>query len=238
MNQYADKLGMKNTHYVDASGDTDDPNHYSTSRDLALLSRAIMDEFPQYMHYFAEKDFYWNHIHQKNRNDLLFTDSSVDGLKTGHTDAAGFCLVATADKQAMRLIAVVLGAKSEKARAQHAETLLNYGSNFFETRKLYDGNASISGIKVWKGAESSAAIGVLTDLYVTIPKGSYNDLHATVASSAGLIAPVAEHTEVGTLNVDVGDRLLMSVPVYTLQGVPEGNIFRRMVDGMRLWFKK
>ena len=238
MNQYAEKLGMKNTHFVDASGDTDDTNHYSTSRDLALLSRAIMDEFPQYMHYFAEKEFYWNHIHQQNRNDLLFTDSSVDGLKTGHTDAAGFCLVATADKQNMRLIAVVLGAKSEKARAQHAETLLNYGSNFFETRKLYDGNAPISGIKVWKGAEGSAAIGVLADLYVTIPKGSYNDLHATVASSAGLIAPVSEHTEVGSLNVDVGDHLLMSVPVYTLQGVPEGNIFRRMVDGVRLWFKK
>lgn len=238
MNQYVDKLGMKNTHFVDASGDTDDANHYSTARDLAILSRAILDEFPEYLHYFSEKEFYWNRIHQKNRNDLLFSDPSVDGLKTGHTDAAGFCLIATANKQSMRLIAVVLGAKSEKARAQHAETLLDYGSNFFETRKLYDGNAPISGVKVWKGAESSAPLGVLADLYVTIPKGSYSDLHATVAGSAGLIAPVAEHTQVGNLNVDLGEHLLMSVPVYTLQAVPEGNVFRRMVDSMRLWFKK
>jgi D-alanyl-D-alanine carboxypeptidase (penicillin-binding protein 5/6) len=162
----------------------------------------------------------------------------VDGLKTGHTDNAGFCLAASANRPNMHLIAVVLGAKTEKGRAQDAEALLNYGSNFFETRKLYDAGATLAAIKVWKGAESSAPAGVLTDFYLTLPKGSYGDLRATLASSAGLVAPVAEHTPVGTLDINIGDHLLAHVPIYTLKAVPEGNIFRRLFDSMRLWFKK
>jgi len=238
MNQYAEKLGLQNSHFLDASGDTDDRAHYSTARDLALLSRAILAEFPEYLHYFSEKDFFWNRIHQKNRNDLLFTDPSVDGLKTGHTDSAGFCLVATAKRQDMRLIAVVLGAKTEKARAQYAGALLDYGTNFFESRKLYAAGAAVAGVTVWKGAESSVPVGSLGDLYATLPKGSGNDLHATVTASSGLIAPVAAHQQVGTLDVAVGDRVLARVPLYTLQAVPQGNLFRRLFDTVRLWFKK
>jgi D-alanyl-D-alanine carboxypeptidase (penicillin-binding protein 5/6) len=238
MNQYAEKLGLKDSHFVDASGDTDDRSHYSTARDLAVLSRAIVAEFPEYLHYFSEKDFFWNKIHQKNRNDLLFTDSTVDGLKTGHTDAAGYCLVATAKRGDMRLIAVVLGAKTEKARAQYAGALLDYGANFFESRRLYAAGATVAGVTVWKGAESSVPVGALGDLYVTMPRGSGDDLHAVVTASTGLVAPVALHQQVGTLDVSVGDRVLARVPLYTLQAVPQGNVFRRLFDTVRLWFKK
>jgi D-alanyl-D-alanine carboxypeptidase (penicillin-binding protein 5/6) len=238
MNQYADKLGMHDSHFVDASGLTADRQHYMTAHDLAVLSRALLTEFPQHLHYFSEKEFTWNKIRQPNRNDLLFTDPSVDGLKTGDTDDAGYCLIATANRGSMRLISVVMGAKVVKARAQFAETLLNYGSNFFETRKLYDGGAAVSSVQVWKGAEGTAPVGPDQDLYVTLPKGAYGELHAAVQGSAGLIAPVAEHTRVGTLDLTVENKLVAQVPVYTLKAVPEGNIFRRMIDGIRLWFKK
>ena len=238
MNQYADKLGMKDSHFTDASGLTADKKHYTTAHDLAVLSSAVVKEFPEYQHFFMEKDFTWNKISQKNRNDLLFTDTTVDGLKTGDTDDAGYCLIASAQRGAMRLISVVMGTKSMKARAQYAEALLNYGSNFFETRKLYAGGSAVSSVKVWKGAQADVATGVVSDLYVTLPKGGYGELHATVQSHAGLIAPVAEHTSVGTLDISMGDRLLAQVPLYTLQTVPEGNIFRRMFDSVRLWFSK
>ena len=238
MNQYAAKLGMKGSHFTDASGLTDDKQHYTTARDLATLSRAILREFPEYRPYFTEREFTWNKIRQPNRNTLLFTDPTVDGLKTGDTDDAGYCLIASATRGNMRLISVVMGAKTEKARAPFAETLLNYGSNFFETRKLYTAGSPISDVKVWKGASGSVQAGSLDDLYVTLPKGSYTDLHAAVRGSAGLVAPVAAHAQVGLLDISVGDRLVAEVPVYTLQAVPEGNIFRRMFDSIRLWFKK
>ena len=238
MNQYADKLGMKDSHFVDASGLTADRQHYASARDLALLSSAIVREFPEYQHFFMEKDFTWNKISQKNRNDLLFSDTTVDGLKTGDTDDAGYCLIASAQRGGMRLISVVMGAKSMKSRAQDAEALLNYGSNFFETRKLYAAGTAISSVKVWKGAEGEAPTGVVSDLYVTLPKGGYNDLHATADGHSGLIAPVPEHTQVGMLNINMGDRLLAQVPLYTLKNVPEGNIFKRMFDSVRLWFSK
>ena len=238
MNQYADKLGMKDTHFVDASGLTDDRKHYTTARDLAVLSGAIVREFPEYQHYFMEKDFTWNKISQKNRNDLLFSDTTVDGLKTGDTDDAGYCLIASAQRGAMRLISVVMGTKSMKARAQYAEALLNYGSNFFETRKLYSAGSAVGSVKVWKGAEGEVQTGVVNDLYVTLPKGGYDDLHATAQGHAGLIAPVAEHTSVGTLDISMGDRLLAQVPLYTLKPVPEGNLLRRVFDSVRLWFSK
>jgi D-alanyl-D-alanine carboxypeptidase (penicillin-binding protein 5/6) len=238
MNQYAEKLGMKDTHFVNASGLTADKQHYSTARDLAVLSAAIVREFPEYQHYFMEKDFTWNKISQKNRNDLLFSDTTVDGLKTGDTDDAGYCLIASAERGGMRLIAVVMGTRSTSSRALDAEALLNYGSNFFETRKLYPAGSAVSSVKIWKGAETEVQAGVINDLYVTIPKGSYGDLHATVQGRAGLVAPVAEHAEVGTLDISLGDRLLAQVPVYTLQAVPEGNLFRRLLDSMRLWFSK
>ena len=238
MNQYAEKLGMKDTHFVNASGLTSDRNHYTTAHDLAVLSAAIVKEFPEYQHYFMEKDFTWNKISQKNRNDLLFSDTTVDGLKTGDTDDAGYCFIASAKRGDMRLIAVVMGTKSTKSRADDAEALLNYGSNFFETRKLYAAGSPIGNVKVWKGSVGDVATGVVSDLYITLPKGGYNELRATVQGHAGLLAPVAEHAPVGTLDISMGDRLLAQVPLYTLKAVPEGNIFKRMFDSVRLWFSK
>ncbi|HEX2667062.1 MAG TPA: D-alanyl-D-alanine carboxypeptidase family protein [Gammaproteobacteria bacterium] len=238
MNQYAEKLGMRGTHFTDASGLTDDKDHYSTARDLALLSRAVITEFPEYLHYFSQKTFLWNKISQGNRNDLLYTDPSVDGLKTGDTDDAGYCLIATATRGDLRMISVVMGTRTRPERARYAETLLNYGSNFFETRKLYAAGAPVSSVKVWKGAESEVSTGLARDMYVTLPKGAYGAMQATVQSSAGLIAPVADHAQVGMLNVTVDGRLLTQVPVYTLKAVPEGNIFRRLWDSVRLWFAK
>ncbi|HEX7966294.1 MAG TPA: D-alanyl-D-alanine carboxypeptidase family protein [Gammaproteobacteria bacterium] len=238
MNQYAEKLGMRDTHFIDASGLTDDKDHYSTARDLALLSRAVITEFPEYLHYFSQKTFLWNKISQGNRNDLLYTDPSVDGLKTGDTDDAGYCLIATATRGDLRLISVVMGTKTRPERARYAETLLNYGSNFFETRKLYAAGTPVSTVKVWKGAEPEVSTGLARDMYVTLPKGAYGAMQATVQSSAGLVAPVADHAQVGMLNVTVDGRLLTQVPVYTLKAVPEGNIFRRLWDSVRLWFAK
>lgn len=238
MNEYAQKLGMKDSHFVDASGLTDDRQHYMTALDLAVLSRAIITEFPQYLHYFSEKEFTWNKIRQPNRNALLFSDQTVDGLKTGDTDNAGYCLVATASRGPMRLISVIMGTKIEKTRAQFAETLLNYGSNFFETRKLYDAGTSVSSFDVWKGADGSVPVGMPEDFYVTLPKGAFNELHVAVQGSSGLVAPVADHAQVGTLQLTVEDKLIAQAPVYTLKAVPQGNIFRRMIDSIRLWFKK
>jgi D-alanyl-D-alanine carboxypeptidase (penicillin-binding protein 5/6) len=238
MNQYAEKLGMRDTHFVDASGLTDDKNHYSTAHDLGLLSRAVITEFPEYLHYFSQKTFVWNKISQGNRNDLLYTDPSVDGLKTGDTDDAGYCLIATATRGDLRLISVVMGTKTRPERARYAETLLNYGSNFFETRKLYAAGASVASVKVWKGAEGTVDAGLSQDMYVTLPKGAYGAMQASVQTSAGIIAPVADRSQVGMLNVTVDGRLLTQMPLYTLKAVPEGNIFRRMWDGMRLWFTK
>lgn len=238
MNEYAQRLGMKDSHFVDASGLTDDRQHYMTARDLAVLSRALITEFPQYLHYFSEKEFTWNKIRQPNRNALLFSDSTVDGLKTGDTDNAGYCLIATANRGPMRLISVIMGAKTEKNRVQFAETLLNYGSNFFETRKLYDAGTAVSSIDVWKGAEGSVPVGVPEDFYVTLPKGAFNELRVAVQGSSGLVAPVADRAPVGTLQLTVEDKLIAQAPVYTLKAVPQGNIFRRMIDSIRLWFKK
>ncbi|HEX4300227.1 MAG TPA: D-alanyl-D-alanine carboxypeptidase family protein [Gammaproteobacteria bacterium] len=238
MNQYAQKLGMVNTHYVDASGLTNDKNHYMSARDLGLLSRALIGEFPEYLHYFSQKIFVWNKISQGNRNDLLYTDTSVDGLKTGDTDDAGYCLVATALRGDLRLIAVVMGTKTRPERGRYAETLLNYGSNFFETRKLYAAGATVADVKVWKGADESVATGLTQDMYVTLPKSGDASLQANAQTSAGLIAPVADHSQVGMLNVTVDGHLLTQAPLYTMKAVPEGGFFHRLVDSVRLWFSK
>ena len=238
MNQYAQKLGMTNSHFVNSSGLTSDRNHYMSARDLSVLSRALLNEFPEYLHYFSQKTFVWNKISQGNRNDLLYTDTSVDGHKTGDTDDAGYCLIATALRGDLRLIAVVMGTRTKPERAHYAETLLNYGSNFFTTRKLYAAGATVSDLKVWKGAEDSVATALDQDMYVTLPKGADSAMKATAQTSAGLIAPVTARSQVGMLNVTVDGRLLTQAPLYTLKAVPEGNLFHRLMDSVRLWFSR
>jgi serine-type D-Ala-D-Ala carboxypeptidase (penicillin-binding protein 5/6) len=238
MNKYAQQLGMTGSHFVDASGLTDDPSHYVTARDIAILSRAIIHEFPEYYHFFSEKEFTWNHISQRNRNDLLFTDPSVDGLKTGFTDDAGYCLVASANRNGMRLIGVVTGARHERDRAVYDEALLNYGFNFYDSRKLYDAGTSVAQLKVWKGVDNSVPVGVAQDFYVSFPKGQYDHLNATVHSSAGLIAPVKAGQQVGSVTVTLDGKQIADAPLYTLKAVPGGGIFTRMFDSIRLWFHK
>lgn len=238
MNKYAQQLGMTNSHFVDASGLTNDPQHYVTAHDIAVLARAIIREFPEYYHYFSEKDFTWNHISQRNRNELLFTDPSVDGLKTGFTDEAGYCLVASAKRNGMRLIAVVTGTKSEHARAVEDEALLNYGFNFYDSRKLYDAGAKVADIKVWKGDEGTVPVGVSQDFYVTFPKGSYDKLNAAVHSTAGIVAPVKAGQQAGSVTVSLDGKQIADAPLYTLKAVPQGGIFTRMIDSIRLWFHR
>ncbi|MGA9851384.1 MAG: D-alanyl-D-alanine carboxypeptidase family protein [Gammaproteobacteria bacterium] len=239
MNQYAQKLGMKNTHFVDASGLTNDAGHYVSALDLAILSRAIINEFPNdYRRFFSEKQFTWNKITQPNRVSLLYTDPSVDGLKTGFTDQAGYCMVVSALRNGMRLIAVVMGTPSEKTRAIDDEALLNYGYNFYETHRLYTAGVPITKLKAWKGVDGSVPVGVTRDLYVTIPKGSYPQLSASLQTPAGLIAPIPAGAAAGTVNVSYDGKILLDAPLYTLRTVPEGNFFRRMIDNVRLWFTK
>ncbi|HET7921851.1 MAG TPA: D-alanyl-D-alanine carboxypeptidase family protein [Gammaproteobacteria bacterium] len=238
MNRYAQQLGMSNSHFVDASGLTDDPAHHMTARDIAILTRAIVTEFPQYYHFFSEKEFTWNHIRQRNRNDLLFTDPSVDGLKTGFTDDAGYCLVASAKRGDMRLIGVVMGTRRERDRAIYDQALLNYGFNFYDSHKLYAAGQAVSHLKVWKGAEDSVPVGSTQDLYVTFPKGRYKELIAAVHANAGLIAPVAAGQQVAHLTVSLDGKTLLDAPLSALQAVPEGGFFTRLIDDIRLWFRR
>ena len=239
MNKYAQQLGLHNTHYVDASGLTNDPEHYVSARDLAILSRAIITEFPGYYHkFFSEKEFTWDKITQQNRVSLLFTDPSVDGLKTGYTEKAGYCMVVSALRNKMRLIAVVMGTPSEKARAVDDEALLNYGFNFYQDHLLYSAGTVITKIRAWKGAGGYVPVGVMQDLYVTIPKGGYTQLSASQNTPPGLVAPVAAGTAAGEISVSYDGKSLVKAPLYTLQAIPEGNIFRRMFDSIRLWFVK
>lgn len=239
MNEYAKRLGMQNTHYVDASGLTNNPAHHTSARDLALLSQAIINQFPDYYRrFFSEKSFTWDRITQPNRVSLLFTDPSVDGLKTGFTDSAGYCMVVSALRDGMRLIAVVMGTPSEKARAIDDEALLNYGFNFYATHRLYAAGAAVTQLRAWKGAERRVPVGVLHDLYVTVPKGTYKQLTANLQTPSGLVAPIAARTPAGQVEVSYDGKTLLDAPLYTLHAVPEGNIFRRMLDSMHLWFSK
>lgn len=239
MNQYAQKLGLKDTHYVDASGLTNNPDHYVSALDLAILSRAIINDFPNYYRrFFAEKQFTWDNITQPNRVSLLFTDPSVDGLKTGYTEKAGYCMVVSGKRHDMRLIAVVMGTPSEKARAIDDEALLNYGFNFYESHELYTAGTAITKIRVWKGADAKVPVGATANVYVTIPKGSYSQLSASLKTPSGLMAPITKGAPAGAVSVSYDGKLLIESPLYTLQAVPEGNIFRRILDSVRLWFVK
>ncbi|HKK13923.1 MAG TPA: D-alanyl-D-alanine carboxypeptidase family protein, partial [Gammaproteobacteria bacterium] len=180
MNRQAKALGMNHTHFVNPTG-LPDPNHYTTAHDIAKLARALIRDFPEYYKLYSEKKFTWNNITQYNRNKLLWRDPSVDGMKTGHTESAGYCLVASAKRKHMRLISVVLGTKSNEARADASQALLNYGFRFFETHKLYDAHKPLTHARVWKGADDKLSLGLAHTLYVTVPRGQYKDLDASMS---------------------------------------------------------
>lgn len=236
MNQYAAQLGMTGTHYVDASG-LPNENHYTTARDVALLSRALIRDYPAEYAIYKVKEFEWNGIKQHNRNTLLWRDSSVDGIKTGHTQAAGYCLATSAMRGDQRLIAVVMGASSEKGRADDNQELLNYGFRFFETHKLYEVTKPLATPVLWKGESATVPLGVAEDVIVTLPRGRYNDLKASMDLPSRLVAPLLKGQKVGSLQVKLDDKVLLERPIVVLNDAAEGGFFKRMTDSVMLWFE-
>ena len=235
MNHFSEQLGMTGTHFVNATG-LPDPDHYTTARDVAVLSLATVRDFPDYYAWYAEKEFTFNNIRQHNRNTLLWRDPAIDGLKTGHTEAAGYCLAASAKRDGMRLISAVMGSASESTRASESQTLLNYGFRFFETVQLYQGGQELARARVWKGLTEDVALGIAEELFVTIPRGRYDELEARVEVQPELTAPLAAGDAVGAIRVVLGDETVASRDLLTLAPVEEAGFFGSMMDSMTLWF--
>jgi D-alanyl-D-alanine carboxypeptidase (penicillin-binding protein 5/6) len=236
MNQYASSISMHSSHFVNATGLPDD-NHYSTARDLSTLASAIIEEFPNYYRWYSVREVTFNDIKQPNRNNLLWRDDSVDGMKTGHTDAAGYCLVASARRGDMRLISVVLGTSSVKARTDGSQALINYGFRFFETRLLYKAGAEISKARIWKSANEYTSLGVLDDLFITVPRGAYDSLQSVLNIPAILEAPVAQGQPLAEIVISLSGDNLISEPLRALADNPTGSFWQRTKDSVSLWFE-
>jgi D-alanyl-D-alanine carboxypeptidase (penicillin-binding protein 5/6) len=229
MNQYATELGMDNTNFKNSTGWPDD-EHLTSARDIAILAAAIITEFPEHYAWYAEKEYTYNDIKQYNRNKLLWSDNTVDGLKTGHTESAGYCLVSSALRSDMRIIAVVLGTDSEKARASASQSILNYGFRFFESHVLYDEGEVISRPRVWKGEFETLSVGLNEDLAVTIPRGTYDDLDAVMDIDKNIEAPITKGQQVGVVKVSLGDDELKTIPLVALEAVNTGSLFQVAKD--------
>lgn len=237
MNQYAAQLGMESTNYMNATGLPDD-NHYTTAADVAKLTVAMINEHPTHYKMYSEKTFTYADIRQPNRNRLLMRDSSVDGVKTGHTEAAGYCLVASAVRDDMRLVSVVMGAASEEARASESQKLLTYGFRYFETARLYGADETLKQVRVWGGKHQSVQVGIEDDLVLTIPRGGREDLKAEISLGAEVHAPLAKGDVLGQLRVQLPDGEPMMIPVVALNGVQESGFFASLWDSIALFFLK
>jgi len=235
MNQHADRLGLTNTNFLNATG-LPAENHYSTARDMAQLSRHIIQDYPEHYKIYAEKYFTYSDIRQPNRNRLLWRDPSVDGLKTGHTEAAGYCLVASAKRDDMRLISVVMGANSEEARAQETQKLLSYGFRYFETLKLYDRGSVLNTPRVWGGEINELRVGVDGDVVMTVPRARNEELTAHLDVQADLEAPIQQGDRVGTLQVSLGEELVGEQPLVALETVEEGGFIKKLIDQVQRFF--
>lgn len=236
MNQHAKRLGMTNSHFKNATG-LPAEGHLVTARDVAQLGRALITDFPDLYHYYSEKEFTFNKIKQHNRNTLLYRDHTVDGFKTGHTEAAGYCLATSAMRNGMRLINVIMGTESEKARADETQKLINYGFRFFETHKLYNAGDQRVTQEIWKGKEEDIPLGLAEDLYITIPKGSYEQLAANADIPGILTAPIQQGTQLGTLNVTLNGEPVVNMPLVALKTAEQAGWWSRSMDGIGLWFK-
>lgn len=234
MNQQAQRMGMNNSHFMNATG-LPNENHYSSARDLAILARHIIQDYPEHYGTYSEKYFTYNDIRQPNRNRLLWRDPSVDGLKTGHTEAAGYCLVASAKKGDTRLIAVVMGTNSEEARAQETQKLLSYGFRFFETFKLYDQGAVLNEPRIWGGASDTLRLGVASDVYLTVPQGRRDDMTAKLNIQETIKAPVQAGQRLGTLEIQLSDQVVREEALIALESVEEGGFFKRIWDTVLLF---
>ncbi len=237
MNQHAARLGMTNSHFKNSDG-LPMEEHYTSARDLAILTAALIKEFPDYYRWFSQKEFTYNKITQQNRNKLLSRDESVDGVKTGFTDEAGYCLVASALREDMRLISVVMGTKSTNARANENQTLLNYGFRFFESHRLYEGKKPLNEARIWKGASKTIPLGLAEDLFATIPRRLYSDLKAVITVDKKITAPVKEGAKLGSVKVTLKDEVMAEKDLIALESVDQGNIIRRLSDSVMMMIEK
>ena len=235
MNTYAKALGMTGSHFTNSAG-MPDPEHYMTARDAAILSSALIHEFPEYYRWYAQKEFTWNGITQQNRNGLLWRDPSVDGVKTGHTATAGYCLIASAKRDDMRLVSVVLGTDSMRSREDANAALLNYGFNFFETKRVYAAGQPLTTARVWKGALPEVGLALKRDLYVTGQRGRLGSVQAEFELPEQLVAPLAAATPLGKARIVVDGATIATHDLYPAEDVPAGGLFRRGIDTVRLWF--
>ncbi|MCE5181510.1 MAG: D-alanyl-D-alanine carboxypeptidase [Betaproteobacteria bacterium] len=236
MNQEAQRLGMKNTHFMNATG-LPHLQHYTTAYDLGLLAQAIIRDFPEFYPIYSQKEYKYNKITQANRNRLLWQDPTVDGMKTGHTESAGFCLIASAKRESHRLISVVLGTSSESMRASESQKLLNYGFLNFDAHHLYQKDQVVATLPVWKGNINNLKAGVAKDLFVSLPKGHYKHLKATLISKQPLLAPISAGQKIGVIRLTVDDKLFAEYPLVALEEVSTANIFKRGWDSIKLWLK-
>lgn len=236
MNRYASNIGMTHTHFSNATG-WPAPDHVTTATDLAKLARGIINEFPDHYVWYSEKEFTYNNITQPNRNLLLWRDPSVDGIKTGHTQDAGYCLVASAKKDDMRLISVVMGTASEEARAGESQTLLTYGFRFYQTLTLLEKNKEITKTKLWMGKQNEIKLGVLDNVLATIPRGKQNLVETAFVVNKTIKAPVKTGDALGTLTLTLEGKILNTLPLVALEDVEKGNIFKQLIDYVILLFK-
>lgn len=234
MNQHAGLLGMTGSHFVNAHG-LPDPEHYMTARDLATLSKAIL-KYPEEYALYSQPDYTYNNIRQTNRNRLLWKDDSVDGLKTGHTEEAGFCLVTSAKRNSMRLISVVMGAKSESGREAESQKLLEYGFRYFETHQLYSKGDELTAAKIWAGDSDTVSLGVERDIYLTIPRGKHKDIEAVMDLTEFIKAPVSAGKEYGELVIRLDGEELLREPLFALESIEQGGLFKRLWDAIVLFF--
>lgn len=235
MNEEAARLGMTNTNFVNVTG-WPNPRHYMSARDIATLTRTVISEYPEHYKMYKEKEYSYNGIKQYNRNKLLWHDKTVDGVKTGHTESAGYCLLSSAQRGSMRLISVVLGADSDKTRTNYSQQLLEYGFRFFETHKLYDANSVLTEARVWKGTQSKVPTGILEDFYVTIPKGHYSQLKGLMEINKSIDAPVKRGDVIGTAIIRDLDRIVLQKPLVAMDSVDAGGTWTNISDSVKKVF--
>ncbi len=236
MTQAAKEIGMLSSNFRNATGLPND-QHYTTARDMAIVARAIVQEFPEYYDWYSVKEYEYNGISQKNRNSLLWRDDTVDGMKTGMTDDAGYCLVSSAERDGMRLISVVLGTASARARIDGSQALLNYGFRFFETRLLYRAGEKVADTRVWKASKEATPLGVAEDLYITIPRGKFDKVESTLNMPSKVLAPIAVGQPVAELNVSLDGSVLLNEPLRALDENPTGSLWQRTRDSLQLLFE-
>ncbi len=229
MNQHAQELGMKNTHFLNSTG-LPNTEHKTSARDLAILAKALIKRFPQYYKWYSTKEFTYNNIKQSNRNQLLWRDKSVDGMKTGFTDDAGYCLLSSAKRDNMRLISVVLGTKSTNARTQESQKLLNFGFRFYESHIIYPAGKALKSIRIYKGSEEQVQVGVAKDLAIIIPRGQYKNLKPSIKINSPLVAPVSKGEKLGKVDIKLNNKLLSSSPLVALKAINEGSLWQQAKD--------